>query len=527
MNRRSLAIFLFASLALAQLAAADHHDDVPLGLRLPGDQVTAEAHPPGTVLTGNVVDNGGWPWTQESLVKYTATVPGSFAGAHAATFAGTYALSGGKGGYPLTWDMLATAHAIKADVKQVAFLGSGHFLITEDDADPLYSQPQWQDNSAPLNRSADEAGDRKYPVGYKRNVKPLIGAIFIASEDLPSGTTVKAKAAGTAGINIPETDCTVSGVTITMPDTESDNALPDSIQYYDTFNFTWKLKFNDGDWVDVGTSKNRMCVTLAAPTQSPIYYSVAYHACRTAVGETTFNAAVPKIWTAFSSGSGPADTRKVLDSHPDLVTFENGSALHYYNPWEDPPANTWPSLTVAGLLKVGNGQCSSWAQLWLHTLMTHGYSGAGGTYIEAPAPYNGFLVKNWDFIGVGSNIGGIGATLGARWLNAPAANWHTGSVYNWRFLDVRDSIGVPGQNSANPQSQFNNHTITKIDGTYYDPSYGRIYTGAAQMTTTAIAGFYVEAPYYDPVEQTTVDAMFIRKTDMGAGYPAVTLVFSP
>ncbi len=527
MSHRITPILLLALVALGSLGAADHHDDVPLGTRLPGDSVTAEAHPPGRVLTGNVVDNGGWPWTQESLVKYTATVPGSFAGAHAATFAGTYALSGSRGGSVLTWDMLATANGIKADVKQVSFLGAGHFLITEDDADPLYSQPQWQDNSAPLNRSADETGDRKYPVGYVRNVRPVIGTIFIASAELPSGTTVKAKAAGTAGVNIPETDCTVSGVTITMPDTTADSALPNSIQYYDTFNFEWKLKFNDGDWVDVGTSKNRMCVTLAAPTQATIYYSVAYHACRTAVGETALAAAVPKIWTAFSSGTGPADTKKVQDPHPDLVPFENGGALCYYNPWENPPNNTWPSTSLAGLLKVGNGQCTAWADFWLEALQIHGRSFEGITGVTAPAPYSGFLVKNWDFISTGSNFAGLGATLGVRWVNSPATQWHTGSVYNWNFFEVRDSIGVPGQNSANPQSQFQLHVITKIDGTYYDPSYGKTYTGAPDLTSSAIAGVFTETMMFDPVEQQNVVAMLIRKTDMGAGYPAVTMVLNP
>lgn len=115
MHRSHLSAILLVAALATSMAAADHHNDVPLGTRLPGDQVTAEADPPGTVLSGSVINDGGWPWTQQvpSLVKFTATVPGSQSGAHSATFAGTYTLGGSEsGGADLQWDMVATATGI-------------------------------------------------------------------------------------------------------------------------------------------------------------------------------------------------------------------------------------------------------------------------------------------------------------------------------------------------------------------------------------------------------------------------------
>ncbi|MBN8523797.1 MAG: hypothetical protein J0M02_00520 [Planctomycetes bacterium] len=94
---------------LGHLAAADHHTDVPLGVVVPGQNVNATATPPGTPLTGDVRDPGGWPWIKRSVVSYDATVPYSYAGTHASTFAGTYVVPGDQPGAELTWDMTATA----------------------------------------------------------------------------------------------------------------------------------------------------------------------------------------------------------------------------------------------------------------------------------------------------------------------------------------------------------------------------------------------------------------------------------
>ena len=402
--------------------------DRDYGERLPGDVLNLNEVPGANVrnLTGQVDNGSAEGWTGN--IPFTCAIPGKFAGVHQGKFSGSYSRDGSNGssgssGSSPKWNGAAKALVVKIDLKQVAFKGTGYFPIVEDDGSPIYRELQWQDNSAPLNRSAEESGDKKYPVGYKRNVKPFIGAIFHAKADLPSGTTTTARATGTGGLNIPETACSISGSVITLPNTEVTAALPNSVQFYDTFNFQWQVKINNGSWRDVGTSKNRMFVTIDTPVTSPVYYSVAYHACRTAIGEAFMELAVPKIWTAFSTGTGSANTMKVTDSHPDISPCENRAKLKYYNPWLSPGAGSigdrWPAIQLGGLLLVNNGQCTSWNDFWIACLEAHEFAGGEKIRVTPQDPYAGFLVKTWNLIGPGSNTDPATRALGLWWAELP------------------------------------------------------------------------------------------------------------
>ncbi len=416
--------------------------------------------------------------------------------------------------------------AIKIDEKQVSFGGVGNFIIDQDDHKLTYSQPQWQDNSSPLNRSAEDAGDKKYPVGYKIDSTPVIGAVFWAEVDFPSGTTAVAKATGTAGLNIPETTCSIAGKIITMPNTSTTNPLPNSVQYYDTFNFQWQVKINNGKFKDVGTSKNRLFVTLDIPKQSPDFYTVVYQACRNAIGTTNLTAAIPKVWAVFS---GPANTKKVQDPHPDLIKIENGNPLHYYNPWLDVPNNPiagWPGFGIEDLLRSENGQCTSWAEFWVQCLNTHGFSEKAYIRVTPDQAYEFFLVKNWTFLGPGSNTNEYANVFGLRWVNLQGLPSFSGNHYVWSSFEVIDFNGIPGQNSLNPQSFFSWHSITRIQGKYYDPSYGLTYVGSVNMTNSASDGFAIEQQWFDPGTNSTVAASLIRKTLMGKDIFPASLVFS-
>jgi len=90
--------------------AADYSQTVDLGVKSPGDLVSATATPPGKVLTGHVVNPGGFVWTG-GPATFNGTIPMDFAGAHAGKFRGTYQPEGGGagrlGGKPkiFTWEM--------------------------------------------------------------------------------------------------------------------------------------------------------------------------------------------------------------------------------------------------------------------------------------------------------------------------------------------------------------------------------------------------------------------------------------
>jgi hypothetical protein len=62
--------------------------------------------------------------------------------------------------------------------------------------------------------------------------------------------------------------------------------------------------------------------------------------------------------------------------------------------------------------------------------------------------------------------------------------------YNWAYTEVPSLGSIPGQNNNNPLSIFGLHLVLKIGDTYYDPSYGRIYTGVGQFEEDCVAGYF-------------------------------------
>jgi hypothetical protein len=89
----------------------------------------------------------------------------------------------------------------------------------------------------------------------------------------------------------------------------------------------------------------------------------------------------------------------------------------------------------------------------------------------------------------------------------------------WQFVwgtpeSVTDLFGMPGQNVGNPLSLFRDHAVIKINGVYYDPSYGVTWASHEQWEAQAVAGFMFPA---------AVNGMFlIRENPTGWLEPADT-----
>lgn len=126
-------------------------------------------------------------------------------------------------------------------------------------------------------------------------------------------------------------------------------------------------------------------------------------------------------------------------------------------------------------------------------------------------------------MGTGSNTNVEAEALGLRWVNMPGSPRITTGNYVWRdYVEFMDRSGVAGQNSPNPQSFFGFHSIAKFGGTYYDPSYGKTHTGAANFSINAVDGFVVSnSDWYDPLAGQVVKVCLGRKRDMGESvFPA-------
>jgi len=127
------------------------------------------------------------------------------------------------------------------------------------------------------------------------------------------------------------------------------------------------------------------------------------------------------------------------------------------------------TVTAASeLIRTGNGQCHSWADFIHQVLRGQGLEAINGNNNRAVAAEIkvgiAFGVKNWatsrmsprNIISFDAGVDGSSAVT-----PNPANN------------EAADAPGVAGQgNSPNPPSEFGNHWIDKLNGKYYDPSYG-------------------------------------------------------
>ena len=213
-----------------------------------------------------------------------------------------------------------------------------------------------------------------------------------------------------------------------------------------------------------------------------LFETVAHIGCTNAAGATTAAAATSAIWAEFPD--------RIVQRKPfDGFNNSDGYAMTYYAAW------TCDNYTVDKLLKFGDGQCGAWAKLFIETLSVQGIENALDWLFffnrDATDPNLGFIVNNWSFLGLGTS-----GLPDYPYFNIPGTPLVGGASYNWRFAEVTESAGVPGQSNPNPASFFNNHQVVKIGTQYYDPSYGIVHSSLANIDATAIAGYFNFRPLF-------------------------------
>ena len=202
----------------------------------------------------------------------------------------------------------------------------------------------------------------------------------------------------------------------------------------------------------------------------------------------------------------------------------DGVQLTYYASY------TCGNITTADLLKYGDGQCGAWAKFFIDMLKVQGIGITNEYVIFMPNPpsgipqdYVGFVVKNWTFVGAGTS-----GHSTHPYLNIPDSLLVGATSYNWKFAEVTDAAGIPGQGNANPASLFNNHQVM-INGEYYDPSYGLKHASLQAIDDDAIDGFYI-GPVLHPVDEPAVNLDLNGdgdKTDLQVDTPVYLLQKNP
>jgi hypothetical protein len=272
-------------------------------------------------------------------------------------------------------------------------------------------------------------------------------------------------------------DSSTNGL-VQLPSTLAEGTFPNSIQCYfqkdnTAFTLQWEVQINGGAWSKIGSTKHTVYLTLGTPAESISTYrkETLFHlACKHARGVTQAADVFAKIWPAFH-----------LDQK---IARVDGKPLRYYADY-----NTQNSTTY-DLLQTQDGQCGAWVKLLMDAQRVHGITEVGDLMLIEANVGTGFLVKNWDFAAQGNSGNAL-----FPYLNIQLEPWKLAAGYQWRYSEVTDAPGVPGQGNLNPAALFEFHYLLKRSGKYYDPSYGKEYGSFDDFETAALAGYFAKGTY--------------------------------
>ncbi len=397
-------------------------------------------------------------------------------------------------------------------VEELSYSGAKHSDIKKDDGTETYTAPHWFDQN--LNGKATEKGDKQLVTAFVAgSTIELAAKIKISDGANPSGK-VMVKADGPGALDLPPTEATIAGTTLTLPATNLGSALEAKVDFYDPMTFTWSVSFDGGaTYQSAGSTRNTVYVTLKDPIKdpisvsaSPVFHTVIHLGSKNAKGETTDDGVVSKVWGDFS------------DRVVKRVKLQDGKVVDdlQMTYWKAPKRkDTCQRMELMLKSTNGDGACGAWSELLAKTIRNQGIGGADVYEIKPDIAVNpeaiGFLVKNWKFdrhITTGPNgtsntaavgddfqaitVGGAGipgepaVTPGPNGIldTAPAGDdaledgIKAGLPYPY-LLYIRDKkgdaanvAGIPGQGNAEPPEAFENHYVVKYSGKVYDPSYG-------------------------------------------------------
>ena len=463
---------------------------------------TVHTNAPRTMLTLEACGPYGSPgnlvltWDPSFVQLYPSAVGGSalsqysvpYAGFTGATFyaegiaPGVNSIQWGYSEIPDCEDEIKVT-VLRVHLKELAF--TNNHTIVKDDGSQNYAAPHWQDNSPP------------HPLCFTRNTKMMVDALWRIEPADPS-VVIRAKGAGPGNLLFPATSASIIGHDMVVLDVECDEPFPNEVAYYNPMRIDWSFSFDGGHtWINAGVSENQTYVTLGSPLTT-VYHTLAHLGCINAAGECTASGCTLKIWGEFTD----RDVRRV-----------DNTQLTYYSSY------LCDNVTTADLLKYGDGQCGAWASLFLDIRKVQGLNDFNEWIRLEPTFDDGFIVKNWTFSGPGTS-----GHPTHPYLNIPEVPFVNTTSYAWKYAEVNDSMGIPGQGNSNPASFFARHFVY-YGGEYYDPSYGIKHTSLLTLDSNAIDGYYIIEHNY-PVDEPAVNLDLNNDGDLtDMGVPTTVILF--
>ncbi|MEM4302254.1 MAG: cadherin-like domain-containing protein, partial [Candidatus Caldarchaeum sp.] len=410
-------------------------------------------------------------------------------------------------------DVQAVVHTVGISIRSVT-LENGFTVSSAPRpgvASAPYSADHWLDANG--DGDADDSGDHQWPYAYRRSTDASASKLEVRVEFVLTaawnGGDIWIQASGPDQIRMDPDKATVdpmrrdrASIRLTAA-----TAFPKKVKAYPEFQLSWQASSQSANagWANIGTTKNPVYLTFSSPVAGLTLYHTLVHLGSTAAeGADTEDLVKTKVWDEFK----------------DLnVTNYGGDRLHYYKKY------TNGNLDTEALLTHKDGQCGSWASLFLDVLKAQGISWMnnfvkvevdGTQLLTADERMRvldyGFLVKHWNFAGAGKARDAVDASgdpvmmgLLAKfpYINVPKPDFIGDTTYKWHYADVTDREGIPGQGERNPASWFNNHQFVQMQTAtgvrWYDPSYGVTYDGAMEndrlgaFDRMAVAGYYVAA----------------------------------
>ncbi|MBC8048485.1 MAG: hypothetical protein H7Y00_16925, partial [Fimbriimonadaceae bacterium] len=213
------------------------------------------------------------------------------------------------------------------------------------------------------------------------------------------------------------------------------------------------------------------------------FHTLFYLSCKNADGATTEDEIIDLIWNEFTDHS---------------VINADGLPLNYYKDLYS------LNVYLPQLLKDRDGECYTWAMLFLALLKLNGisepnnYLNIYNEFVSTDCGFgyvDGFMVKTWTF-GTPSNF-----CTDLPYLNVWDYPGYDDTSFIFIYEEVHDEIGVLGQTEANPNSIFGNHQLAIVNGKYYDPCYGNVFDTFDDIKSGSIAGWF----YFDYKTEVQLD----------------------
>ncbi len=377
---------------------------------------------------------------------------------------------------------------VTLNLRSVNFNGTS---ILQDNGNGCYPTPHWTNDDSGTVQNSPVLYTSGYYVDTVTEFKVSGGGSFpLIIKGEVSGGSTRFTLWGT------NSSSGTDGSVVTLADT---SLTASKVDFYNPMTIKWYYgDTNKQNFIYAGTSTNQVYVSLATPATTNLYHTVVHLAC-TNPGATDASTAAANTWAMFSNGTGPAN-----------VKTWDGWILYYYKTniaWavgSDGNQNT----KVNQLLRDGNGQCDSWRQLLESAWLVNGITSQGATVSTVNDPGQKlFLLNNWTYDG-------------STFTNTPPYNYLfiLNSDYSMvgvgNYGDLQNDSGVAGQNSPTPaEKAFEYHFIQKLNGTYYDPSYGVTYSSASDFENKAVAGY----GYMDSQQTNTSQIRYRVEQSTGAG----------